>query len=95
MPSHVNDGRAVGMPTGVSVGGALGVMLGPHHGAADCSVMLCLLGVNVGDADGTNEMNAVGTASLRAEVCTNADLRAARSVCSGMLEGRRNHVVSE
>ena len=44
----MNDGRAVGMPTGVSVGGALGVMLGPHHGAADCSVVLWLLGVAVG-----------------------------------------------
>ena len=60
----MNDGRAVGMPTGVSVGGALGVMLGPHHGAADCSVVLWLLGVAVGDADGTNETNAVGDAEV-------------------------------
>ena len=59
------------MPTGVSVGGALGVMLELHDGAADCSVVLWLLGVAVGDADGTNETNAVGDTEAGQLGCDN------------------------
>ena len=59
LPSHMSDGRAVGVPMGACVGGAVAVMLGLHDGAADGSVVLSPLGASVGDADGAS-VNAVG-----------------------------------